>query len=197
MRQGINHLVLRHGIYYFRIAIPKRLQGRFRKEELKYSLRTADKLHARQLCRSMSSNAETLFEFITSMPDLTEAQVQEISRNYFRALLEDGNELVWCLGNDPITSQPRDPNLDRNSEAIIRFQRNIAFFSLSRKAEVHIYVESPVTSLAQLHEHDFSFHDSCSNTYLRLFPLEGLQSRPDRHFLFTQRVIGLRFSCLT
>lgn len=146
MRQGINHLVLRHGIYYFRIAIPKRLQGRFRKEELKYSLRTVDKLHARQLCRSMSSNAETLFEFITSMPDLTEAQVQEISRNYFRALLEDGNELVWCLGNDPITSQPRDPNLDRNSEAEDALENESRYRTLREKGLTPPGIRSDVSN---------------------------------------------------
>lgn len=99
------HLVKRGGIYYFRMAIPTDLRPRFGCNEVKASLHTDDRQLARMRCRYLSNRFERLFMAATALTELTQAQLQDIARAYFRDLLIGGNDRIFWIEdmwhNDP------------------------------------------------------------------------------------------------
>jgi len=91
--------------YYFRKAIPKHLTMQFGIVEYKRSLRTKNPTTARRLCRIASNDFEQLIDFAETMPELKQEQLEEIARNRFQKLLENGNELLYCLDQDDTLSR--------------------------------------------------------------------------------------------
>lgn len=98
--QTLKSLVKRGDIYYFRLAIPTMLRHRFGYRELKTSLQTDDRWLARKRCRYLSHLFEELFLALAVMPDLTQDQLQNIARAYFRSLLIESNDLIFKIEND-------------------------------------------------------------------------------------------------
>lgn len=98
--QTLKCLVKRGDIYYFRLAIPTKLRHRFGCIELKASLKTDDRWLARRRCRYLSHVFEELFISLALMPEITQDQLQNIARSYFRSLLIEGNDLIFKIEND-------------------------------------------------------------------------------------------------
>lgn len=140
---GLPYLSERQGVYYFRIAVPKGLRRRLARAEIKHSLRTRDKTTARQSCRRLSSCAEAFFEFCVNMTELTDQQIQEIAQSYFRALLEESNELVWCV--------ERDDTLDVADEA--KDARNLSqkFKDMDEQGIVPAFIKDEVDEMLAKH----------------------------------------------
>lgn len=99
------YLVKRDDIYYFRMAIPTGLRRRFGCGEVKTSLHTDNKMLARLRCRYLANRFEELFMVVAAVPELTQTQLQEIARAYFRELLVAGNNRIYWIedmfGNSP------------------------------------------------------------------------------------------------
>ncbi|MDH5723609.1 MAG: hypothetical protein OEY94_09855 [Alphaproteobacteria bacterium] len=80
------HRQKRGNIYYFRIAVPCKLQTVLG-YEYKCSLRTGDKQTASYLCRVMNNKAEYFFQMVM-LRKPTETDLKKIMRGYFEKQLE-------------------------------------------------------------------------------------------------------------
>lgn len=86
-RLGQVHRHRRGDTYYFRVAIPTRLQDRLGSREYKKSLQTSDYKVASRICRVMSTVAEDFFMAVDAMP--TEADYKQLMRQYFERQLRN------------------------------------------------------------------------------------------------------------
>lgn len=91
------HTFKRGNVYYFRIAIPMRLQKALGKE-YKRSLQTGDSRIASRICRIMSNKAEDFFVMVThKIP--TQQDLRQFMRDYFEQQLESARiELADAQG---------------------------------------------------------------------------------------------------
>ena len=102
------HLVRRGNVFYFRAAIPSKLQSVFVRREFKVSLRTTDAEHARLKQRWASCFWEELIQFIAIMPKLKISNLDGLVRAFFTDLLED-RTLIAVEG-------PKESGFDRKAE---------------------------------------------------------------------------------
>lgn len=94
-------LARRGAIFYYRMAVPKRLIARVGRAELTASLQTKDRLQAKLLCRTLSNAIDRLFEVLPHMHDVSQAEIEERIRSYFQACLNKSAELAIDLPEDP------------------------------------------------------------------------------------------------
>ena len=94
-------LARRGAIFYYRMAVPKRLVARVGRAELTASLHTKDRLQAKLLCRTLSNAIDRLFEVLPHMHDVSQAEIEERIRSYFQACLNKSAELAIDLPDDP------------------------------------------------------------------------------------------------
>lgn len=94
-------LTRRGAIFYYRMAVPKRLVARVGRAELKTSLHTKDRLQAKLLCRTLSNAIDRLFEVLPQMHEVSQAEIEERIRTYFQACLNKSAELAIDLPDDP------------------------------------------------------------------------------------------------
>lgn len=105
------HRHLRSGNYYFRVAIPVRLQKRLGSREYKKSLHTADFRVANRICRILSNKAEELFEFMSRM-EPTEKDLKQLMRSYFEQQLVEAQSNHQEIRAMFYGSEPDVPELD-------------------------------------------------------------------------------------
>jgi integrase len=77
------------------------------------------------------------------MTELTDNQIQEIAQSYFRALLEESNELVWCI--------ERDESLDPAIEAKDARQMSKKFKDMDRQGIVSESIKAEVDEMLAKH----------------------------------------------
>ena len=94
-------LVRRNGIFYYRMAVPKTLVARVRRQELSASLRTTNAAEAKLSCRSLSNAFDLFFVELHKMPQVSQSEIEERIRSYFQKALNKGAELVIDLPTDP------------------------------------------------------------------------------------------------
>ncbi len=83
-----SYLLRRSATYYFRISVPIELRQRFGKPELVKSLNTTFLYEAKELCSSMALVTKEIFRTVESMPDLTTAEIQQITQRYYQECIE-------------------------------------------------------------------------------------------------------------
>ena len=76
-------LVRRNGVFYYRMAVPKTLVARVRRQELSASLRTTNAAEAKLSCRSLSNAFDLFFVELHKMPQISQSEIEERIRNYF------------------------------------------------------------------------------------------------------------------
>ena len=103
----VPHLMLRGRTYYFRRAVPGRLQTRFGRASIKASLRTHNRVTAILRCRVLSCRFELLIEAAERMQTLTTERINELVQSYFNSKLEVANE-VALFGPDDDRFDPDD-----------------------------------------------------------------------------------------
>ena len=98
---AVPNTVRRGGIYHFRRAIPLSLQGIFKRAELTFSLRTADKGIARRLSRTFYVCTEDLFDAVRNAPMLSELDIAAMVKEFYASVLEQ-DEAVRLMRDMPI-----------------------------------------------------------------------------------------------
>ena len=89
-----SYMVLKGGIYYFRIVVPTDLRIIFRRSEIRKSLKTGYLKHARVKAVRMAVIMQSLFDTlmqgaITDMKELTLSHVQQLADKWLQKALED------------------------------------------------------------------------------------------------------------
>lgn len=143
----ITHLVLRDGTYYFRAQVPRTLQARFGRREIKFSLRVQEPTAARRLCRQCSSQFERLLKDVVAMPGLGAADIESLLRDYFTKAMATASQIA-LLG-------PQDPDFDLDAEVggmtqeLKRFRFGLAHlhFPATTLSEVESLVEASGSSV--------------------------------------------------
>jgi integrase len=97
---SISRLVRRNGLFYYRMATPRRLAAHLGRKELKLSLRTRDPLEARVRARLLSNAFDVLFAGAT-MPQMSAFEINERVKSYFQAALNQSLEHSQLLPSDP------------------------------------------------------------------------------------------------
>ena len=107
MARTVCRVARRGSIFYFRVAVPRRLADRMGRE-LKLSLRTSDASLARALAQRFSGVADLVFRELSRMAPSATDCMRERLREYFQACLNKSLELSMDL--------PVDPAIDVSSE---------------------------------------------------------------------------------
>jgi integrase len=102
------HVVKRGSQFYFRIAVPLPLTKLVGKREIKASLRTSDAMAAKMRGRVLSNGLELLFREMRSMANVSNNDIVNRAKDYFKAQLNKSLEIAFDL--------PRDPLIDMNFE---------------------------------------------------------------------------------
>src|SRR5580692_974271 len=97
-----SHVVKRGSQFYFRIAVPLQLTKLIGKREIKASLRTSDAMSAKMRARVLSNGLELLFRELRSMAYVSEADIVNRARDYFKGQLSKCLELALLLPTDPM-----------------------------------------------------------------------------------------------
>jgi integrase len=115
----------RHGVFYFRRAIPRDLRALLNRAELCCSLRTSDIGAARGLSRSLYLRSEELFEIARSSPMLSEADLARIVQEFYARVLEQDNH--WRLASaGPLDESMRLALVARYSELAESTRKDLA-----------------------------------------------------------------------
>lgn len=131
----IKDLVRIGDTFYFRKAIPRSLTRRLGIREYKRSLKTKSLALARYRCRQASNYLEQFFEFVERMTELKQEQLLEIANSFFQTLLEEGNEKIYCIDNDP--SESRSENALALEKIISEYKTKLAAGDVAG----HLYTE--------------------------------------------------------
>ncbi|MDB5512309.1 MAG: hypothetical protein JWR08_1792, partial [Enterovirga sp.] len=106
MPGSLPRLVRRGDVFYFRMAVPRRLVVQLGTREIKVSLKTSDRALANLRCRSLSNRFDLAFRGLTGMPDLTFGDVDQEARRFFQACLNASLERAYYLPTDPAVNVP-------------------------------------------------------------------------------------------
>ena len=96
-----SHVVKRGSQFYFRIAVPLPLTKLVGKREIKASLRTSDVMSAKMRGRVLSNGLELLFRELRSMAYVSNDDIVNRAKDYFKAQLSKSLELALLLPTDP------------------------------------------------------------------------------------------------
>jgi len=96
------HVVKRGSQFYFRIAVPLHLTKFVGKREVKASLRTSDALWAKMRGRVLSNVLERLFRELRSMSAVSNDDIVNRAKDYFKAQLSKSLEHALLLPTDPL-----------------------------------------------------------------------------------------------
>jgi uncharacterized protein DUF6538 len=116
------HLVVRNGLYYWRAAVPRALNARLGRRELKCSLRTRDPREARLRCRELSNRFERLLGNVEHMAELNREQIDELLRAFFAEGLPKVNEEAGLLPFDRQLDLGAELELIKSTEGQLRGQ---------------------------------------------------------------------------
>jgi hypothetical protein len=97
-----SHVVKRGSHFYFRIAVPLPLTKLVGKREIKVSLRTSDAMSAKTRGRVLSNVLERLFRELRSMSAVSNDDIVNRAKDYFKAQLSKSLELAFDLPRDPL-----------------------------------------------------------------------------------------------
>jgi integrase len=97
-----SHVVKRGSQFYFRIAVPLRLTKLVGKREVKASLRTSDAMSAKMRGRVLSNGLELLFREMRSMANVSNNDIVNRAKDYFKAQLSKSLEHALLLPTDPL-----------------------------------------------------------------------------------------------
>ena len=97
-----SHVVKRGSQFYFRIAVPLPLTKLVGKREIKASLRTSDAMSAKMRGRVLSNGLELLFREMRSMANVSNNDIVNRAKDYFKAQLSKSLELAFDLPRDPL-----------------------------------------------------------------------------------------------
>jgi integrase len=97
-----SHVVKRGSQFYFRIAVPVPLFRLVGKREIKASLRTADVVSAKMRGRVLSNGLELLFRELRLMAHVSNNDIVNRAKDYFKAQLSKSLELALTLPTDPL-----------------------------------------------------------------------------------------------
>src|SRR6266436_5880896 len=89
-----SHVVKRGSQFYFRIAVGKL--------EIKASLRTSDAMSAKMRGRVLSNGLELLFRELRSMSAVSNDDIVNRAKDYFKAQLSKSLEPALLLPTDPL-----------------------------------------------------------------------------------------------
>jgi hypothetical protein len=95
IRNSPSYLQLTANVYYFRFSIPFDVRPKFKKAELKYSLRTGKLSTAKYKSRLMVSIAQRAVNNIRKggrMSELSPDQINNLMKKYFKQCLDDDEE---------------------------------------------------------------------------------------------------------
>lgn len=126
--RAFSHLLLKRGIYHFRIAVPPDLRQRLGKGELRRSLRTGYLQEARPRATRLAATTASIFTALRkdrTMQELTDARIRELVDEWIRDALEAEYECL--LDGGPWTPEKLEHHKSVRSfvghEALERFQR--------------------------------------------------------------------------
>jgi len=105
------HRTFRGNSYYFRIAIPIKLQTVLGGRELKRSLKTANTRQATYFCRALSNGMERFF-MIVAEAQPRQADYQKMMREYFERILCQARESHSMTESMLVGSEPLEPAND-------------------------------------------------------------------------------------
>lgn len=135
MPRSIARVVRRGDVFYFRMAIPRRLMRRLGKRELKVSLRTSNPVDAKVRGRVLSSALDLMFDGLQRMPNLTPQTINERVRASFQGLLNKSLEWSYLLPGDPACDIAYQVEYLREQVEAFRRQLVRQSFSAAVKAE--------------------------------------------------------------
>jgi hypothetical protein len=102
-----SYLQIRGPVYYFRVAVPRRLLPVFDKKEYKKSLKTGEYEQARYICIKYALFVERYFELVKRMQP-TRDDINLLIRNHFEKCLIDAEASNWWIYNDFEDETPKD-----------------------------------------------------------------------------------------
>lgn len=116
------HKTLRGSRYYFRIAIPLKLQPVLGCKELKKSLTTSNPKHATRLCRILSNGMERFFMTVAEAQP-RQADYQTMMQQYFEKTLREAYEEHNHIEGMFYGSEPAEPTDDPYQFAAVAYKK--------------------------------------------------------------------------
>jgi len=94
-------LVIRGSVFYYRMAVPRDLVALVGKVEVKFSLRTSDRLLAKIRCRAISNHIDLIFREGRRMASSQDSAIDTAVRDYFKTELDRGVVFAEIFAPEP------------------------------------------------------------------------------------------------